>query len=402
MSAFQGDPEQLFILEMILARVEETYEEIQKLDSLIITNAEDGDIDNISSDLQQFNEETHEKIFRIKRFIGEKEKKPIEATPSSTFRQARTPPVSAPHKTGLKLAHPPSDAESFEISLLIGTDYYWDFIEDDIVQGPGPTAVLSKFGGYLLSGPTGTRNAPNADATTLHIATTTVEEEMKLQNYWDLETIGIRDQVNAKDTKSRDFIEEVDDDDKANGHYLPHRSVKKDSTTTPIRVVYDCSCRQSDSPSLNDCLQTGPPLLNDLSSILLRFRVHDIALSSDIEKAFLNVRLDENDRKFTKFLWLSDPSDPESPFKVYRFKTVLFGAVCSPFILNAVVKTHLESNNNTPIAADLKDNIYVDNVISGVNNTTEATKYYTDANSLMKSAGLTFARGHRTMMKYAN
>ncbi|XP_070546929.1 uncharacterized protein [Ptychodera flava] len=360
--------------------------------------------------------------------------------------------LNLPHIKGLKLAHPPSDAESFEISLLIGTDYYWDFIEDDIVRGPGPTAVLSKFGGYLLSGRTGIRNAPNADATTLHIATTTVEEEMKLQNYWDLETIGIRDQVNAKDTEvsefelyrdthyelktentllsyhgrsttrhcrpiiillknahamvrrltpdllkvynnilidqqSRDFIEEVDDDDKANGHYLPHRSVKKDSTTTPIRVVYDCSCRQSDSPSLNDCLQTGPPLLNDLSSILLRFRVHDIALSSDIEKAFLNVRLDENDRKFTKFLWLSDPSDPESPFKVYRFKTVLFGAVCSPFILNAVVKTHLESNNNTPIAADLKDNIYVDNVISGVNNTTEATKYYTDANSLMKSAG---------------
>ncbi|XP_070546928.1 uncharacterized protein [Ptychodera flava] len=99
MSAFQGDPEQLFILEMILARVEETYEEIQKLDSSIITNAEDGDIDNISADLQQYNEETHEKIFRIKRFIGEKENKPIEATPSSTFRQARTPPVSAPHKT---------------------------------------------------------------------------------------------------------------------------------------------------------------------------------------------------------------------------------------------------------------------------------------------------------------
>ncbi|XP_070560727.1 uncharacterized protein [Ptychodera flava] len=103
MSAFQGDPEQLFILEMILARVEETYEEIQKLDSSIITNAEDGDIDDISADLQQFNEETHEKIFRIKRFIGEKENKPIEATPSSTFRQARTPPVSAPHKTSSRL-----------------------------------------------------------------------------------------------------------------------------------------------------------------------------------------------------------------------------------------------------------------------------------------------------------
>ncbi|XP_070578586.1 uncharacterized protein [Ptychodera flava] len=42
--------------------------------------------------------------------------------------------LNLPHIKGLKLAHPPSNAESFEISLLIGTDYYWDFIEDDIVR----------------------------------------------------------------------------------------------------------------------------------------------------------------------------------------------------------------------------------------------------------------------------
>jgi len=38
-------------------------------------------------------------------------------------------------------------------------------------------------------------------------------------------------------------------------HYIPHRPVKKDSDTTPIRIVYDCSCKQSPQyPSLNDCL----------------------------------------------------------------------------------------------------------------------------------------------------
>ena len=37
-------------------------------------------------------------------------------------------------------------------------------------------------------------------------------------------------------------------------HYIPHHSVKKNSITTPIRIVYDCSCCQSkDHPSLNDC-----------------------------------------------------------------------------------------------------------------------------------------------------
>ncbi|XP_077869613.1 uncharacterized protein LOC144361512 [Saccoglossus kowalevskii] len=60
---------------------------------------------------------------------------------------------------------------------------------------------------------------------------------------------------------------------------------------------------------------------------------------------------------------------------------------CSPFILNAVLKTHLEANNTTPTSADLKDNIYVDNVVSGTENVTEAEKYYHDANALMRSSG---------------
>ena len=43
-------------------------------------------------------------------------------------------------------------------------------------------------------------------------------------------------------------------------HFNPHHPVKKDSTTTPLRIVYDCSCRQSPTkPSLNDCLQAGLP-----------------------------------------------------------------------------------------------------------------------------------------------
>ncbi|XP_052221173.1 uncharacterized protein LOC127837788 [Dreissena polymorpha] len=52
-------------------------------------------------------------------------------------------------------------------------------------------------------------------------------------------------------------------------HYIPHHPVEKESSTTPIRIVYDCSCRQSrDSPSLIDCLKSTPLALNELTSIL--------------------------------------------------------------------------------------------------------------------------------------
>ncbi|XP_077865606.1 uncharacterized protein LOC144352398, partial [Saccoglossus kowalevskii] len=132
---------------------------------------------------------------------------------------------------------------------------------------------------------------------------------------------------------------------------------------------------------------TGPPLLNDLTSIVLRFRANSIALTSDIEKSFLQIRLEPNERKFTKFLWRSNPRDIESEFVTYRFKSVLFGAVCSSFILNAVVKTQMEANSDIPTYSDLKQNIYVDDVITGSTSESDAIQYYKQSNQLMSSCG---------------
>jgi len=52
----------------------------------------------------------------------------------------------------LPLAHPVTSDENFYISILIGADYYWHFVQDHVVRGDGPTAVESRLG-YLLSGP---------------------------------------------------------------------------------------------------------------------------------------------------------------------------------------------------------------------------------------------------------
>jgi len=66
-------------------------------------------------------------------------------------------------------------------------------------------------------------------------------------------------------------------------HFIPHHAVKKDSVTTPIRIVYDCSCRQSLlHPCLNDCLEVGPPFLIDLCTLLLHFQLYNIALVTDL------------------------------------------------------------------------------------------------------------------------
>ena len=49
----------------------------------------------------------------------------------------------------LPLTHPVTGDENVKISVLIGLDYYWHFVQDNVVHDDGPTAVQS----YLLSGP---------------------------------------------------------------------------------------------------------------------------------------------------------------------------------------------------------------------------------------------------------
>ena len=190
-----------------------------------------------------------------------------------------------------------------------------------------------------------------------------------------------------KEQESRGFIEKINSSPPTGPvHYIPHHHVNKDSKTTPIRVVYDCSCQLSDNhPSLNDCLEVGPSLVNDLCSILLRFRVHKIALSTDIDKAILHIKLNANDQDFTRFLWLSDPDDAESDFDTYRFKVVLFGSASSPFMLAATLRLHL-SKYNSQIVHNIQQNLYVDNVISGSPTEESAIQYFNEARKIMSDA----------------
>lgn len=189
------------------------------------------------------------------------------------------------------------------------------------------------------------------------------------------------------DQEKRGFIEKVNDHEESrNVHYIPHHAVKKDSLTTPIRIVYDCSCKQSkDQTSLNECLESTPPELNNITSILLRFRQHEYGITTDIEKAFLHVGLDEVDRDYTRFLWLSNPTDPNSKLQTYRFKAVLFGATCSPFILNATILKHLEHNESW-VSSLLTDNLYVDNILTSLPNEDQILDFFTESRAIMSTA----------------
>ena len=94
-----------------------------------------------------------------------------------------------PYLRGLPLAYPVTENENFEISVLIGADYYWHFVQDHVVRGKGPTAVQSKRG-YLLSGPLPSR-AQITLISLFHVATTSNNRVCNLEKFWQVESSGV-------------------------------------------------------------------------------------------------------------------------------------------------------------------------------------------------------------------
>lgn len=110
------------------------------------------------------------------------------------------------------------------------------------------------------------------------------------------------------------------------------------------------------------------------------------AVTADIEKAFLQVGLDEEDRDYTRFFWLKDYTDPNSEIVTYRFKVVLFGATCSPFILNATLLKLFQDNESTT-ATTLKQSLYVDNVLTSFTDENTLLSFYQESRNLLQKGG---------------
>lgn len=120
---------------------------------------------------------------------------PSIAAPLWNTAQAEV--TKLPYLNNLSLAHPVLSNDSYKISLLIGTDHYWDIVEDHIVRGQGPTAMSSKLG-YLLSGPLQVDKTA-AITNTLHVSTHCISDECDLTQFWQLESAGTTPANNTDD-----------------------------------------------------------------------------------------------------------------------------------------------------------------------------------------------------------
>ncbi|KAL0839771.1 hypothetical protein ABMA28_016409 [Loxostege sticticalis] len=160
-------------------------------------------------------------------------------------------------------------------------------------------------------------------------------------------------------------------------YYLPHHGVLREtSLTTKLRTVFDASAPTTSGYSFNDIQLIGPPVQDDLMSILLRFRQHKFIVTADIEKMYRMVLINPEQRSLQQILWRSDPTEK---LRVYELNTVTYGTASAPYLatkcltqlghdylndpltVNSTPHTQVRTLTGTTILHDF----YVDDLVTG-------------------------------------
>lgn len=89
---------------------------------------------------------------------------------------------------------------------------------------------------------------------------------------------------------------------------------------TKLRIVWNSAARYLGF-SLNQGLEKGPNLFNDLLHVVQRFRVERVAFVADVEKMFNQVKIATQDQDYHRFLWGGQD---------YRWKRLPFGDKSAP------------------------------------------------------------------------
>jgi len=127
----------------------------------------------------------------------------------------------------------------------------------------------------------------------------------------------------------------------------------------------------------------------------VKFRSYQIALTADIEKAFLIIGIAPDDQDKLRFVCLRDPLNVESEFAQYRFTKLMFGLRPSPAMLGSVISHHLSkykstNQTNTDI---IQDSLYVDGLVCGANKIEKAFKIYQTGKTVLSEGVSIYVNG---------
>ncbi|KAL7739174.1 hypothetical protein ACLKA6_011929, partial [Drosophila palustris] len=167
--------------------------------------------------------------------------------------------------------------------------------------------------------------------------------------------------------------------------YLPHHPViKESSSTTKVRVVFDGSMRTSNGRSLNDILDSGPKLHTDLPAILINWRSLKYVFMADVQMMYRCIDVNDEDAQYQRILW---KRKQDEGLDEYYCSTVMFGTRSAPFLAIRVMhQLAADEGQSFPLAVDVvKQQMYVDDILSGADNVQQAENIKNQVIGMMHS-----------------
>jgi hypothetical protein len=167
--------------------------------------------------------------------------------------------------------------------------------------------------------------------------------------------------------------------------WTPHRAVIKDCeiTTSKLRIVYNCSMKINNDPSINDASYPGVNMLASLTKLLAKFRSNKYILLADIKSAFLMIKIKkQEDRNRLCFFHKID-----GELQTFRFASLPFGLTSSMFILAYILRHHARKYPVDLCSKILHDNFYVDNLIFTHSDPKILNEVYYESNRRMQQGG---------------
>ncbi|XP_077275939.1 uncharacterized protein LOC143904852 [Temnothorax americanus] len=169
--------------------------------------------------------------------------------------------------------------------------------------------------------------------------------------------------------------------------YIPHHGViREGSSTTHLRVAFNASSVTSNGTSLNDHLHVGPKLQREITAIIMRWRQYRYVYSADIAKMYRQIRIDSRDVNYQHIVWIRSGLEPLVSFILL---TITYGMICAPYLaLRILEQLSLDEGQNFPLATlILCDNIYVDDVLFGADDTFRIRQARDQLVSLLRRGG---------------
>ena len=170
-----------------------------------------------------------------------------------------------------------------------------------------------------------------------------------------------------KEQVKQNIIEPIDDltlfmKENKDCKFLAHTPVMKPSSnTTKCRVVYManlCEKGKENALSHNQTIVSGPQLNRPIATALTLLRFDENLVIYDLKKAFLQLKLAEEDQRKLCFLWFKDIANNDFALIGYKCCRLPFGLRCSPSILMLSLYYILVYSSNEDCDKDFKRHVY--------------------------------------------